>query len=335
MKILHIDTPELHQACDEFVSASEYGSIWQHSAWGNFQQAVGKKVFRLAVFDTEKRTDPTLPGDIIATAQVVETQLPLGKKWWYLSRGPIWTEDRGSGALLQELQIYAKNKKCIFIKMDPEQALPVTIPTIPTQTVQPEHTLTLDLTKSEEEILTQMKPKGRYNIHLAEKKDVRIHATTSTEKFYNLLAETTSRDGFRGWGRGYYNQMLKFLDKNILLLEAEHEGEIIAGGIFTFYGKKAVYYYGASANHKRNLMAPYLLQWQAILEAKKRGCTEYDFLGIAPENEPKHAWAGVTDFKLKFGGQRKKYPRSAQITISVFWTKLYHFSQSLKRFFGA
>lgn len=335
MKILHIDTLELHQACDEFVLNSDFGSVWQHSAWGKFQEKLGNHVFRLAVFDTEKRTDPTLPGDILAVAQVVESDLPLKKKWWYVPRGPVWTEDRGCGALLQELQIHAKDKKAIFIKLDPEQNLPVTIPTIPTKTVQPTDTLLLDLTKSEDEILEQMKPKGRYNIRLAEKKGVTVRTTKSTENFYNLLQHTTQRDGFRGWNRGYYDQMLKTLDKNILLLEAVHEDEVIASGIFTFCGKKAIYYYGASGNHKRNLMAPYLIQWHAIQEAKKHGCESYDFLGIAPENDPKHAWAGVTDFKLKFGGERKKYPQPGQITISPLWTKSYKITQSLRKIFGA
>ncbi len=335
MKIIHIDTPELHQACDEFVLKSEVGSVWQHSDWGKFQNSLGNNVFRLAVFDTEKRTDPTLPGDILAVAQVIESNLPMKKKWWYIPRGPIWTEDRGCGALLQELQLHAKNKKAIFIKLDPEQVLPVTIPTTPTKTVQPEHTLLLDLTKSEDDILAQMKPKGRYNIRLAEKKDIKIRITKSTENFYKLLEHTTQRDGFRGWGRGYYDQMLKNLNKNITLLEAVHENEVIASGIFTFYGDKAVYYYGASGNHKRNLMAPYLVQWHAIQEAKKRGCKSYDFLGIAPENEKNHPWVGVTDFKLKFGGQRKKYPQPGQITISPLWTKNYKIAQSLRKIFGA
>lgn len=336
MKVIHIDTPELHQACDKFVLNSEHGSLWQHSLWGKFQEATGKKVLRLAAFATPERIEPlSPPNEIIAVAQIIKSDLPTKKTWWYLPRGPVWTEDRGCGALLQELQFQARKEQCLFIKLDPEKNLPATISTTPTETVQPAHTLIVDLTKSEEEILAQMKPKGRYNIRVAEKNGVTIRVTNSTENFYNLLQATTARDGFRGWGRGYYDQMLKTLDKNIILIEAVHENEVIAGGIFTFFGKKAIYYYGVSANHKRNLMAPYLIQWNAILEAKKRGCTEYDFLGIAPENSPKHPWAGVTDFKLKFGGQRKNYPHASQITIRPFWTKAYHGVQALKRFFGA
>ncbi|HBA44566.1 TPA: hypothetical protein DEG21_04380 [Patescibacteria group bacterium] len=42
--------------------------------------------------------------------------------------------------------------------------------------------------------------------------------------------------------------------------------------MFVFYEKTAAYYYGASTsdNNFRKYMATYLLQWEMILEAKKR-----------------------------------------------------------------
>jgi len=93
---------------------------------------------------------------------------------------------------------------------------------------------------------------------------------------------------------------------------AEFEGEIIAGIIVTFFGDMAIYYFGASGNAHRNVMAPYLLQWVAMRFAKARGIKWYDFLGIAPldengEVDEKHAWAGVTEFKRKFGGVTVNY----------------------------
>jgi len=65
-----------------------------------------------------------------------------------------------------------------------------------------------------------------------------------------------------------------------------------------------VYNYGASSNRKRNLMAPYLLQWKGIEWAKSQGAMVYDFLGISPENTPNHQLENVAGFKLKFGGTR-------------------------------
>jgi lipid II:glycine glycyltransferase (peptidoglycan interpeptide bridge formation enzyme) len=102
---------------------------------------------------------------------------------------------------------------------------------------------------------------------------------------------------------------------------AEHEGKIIAGIIVTFFGDTATYYYGASSYEHRQIMAPYLLQWHAILEAKKDGCLIYDFLGISGGG--KSAWdkrlSGVTEFKQKFGGEAVHYAKTAEFTFRPFW----------------
>jgi len=84
-----------------------------------------------------------------------------------------------------------------------------------------------------------------------------------------------------------------------------------------------IYYYGASDNHYRKVMAPYLLQWEAIKESKKRGCKYYDFLGIAPEGAVNHPWAGVTQFKGKFGGEVVDYPKAKDLVLKPFWYFLY------------
>ena len=101
--------------------------------------------------------------------------------------------------------------------------------------------------------------------------------------------------------------MLESLGNNARLYLARLNGQILAATIVTFFKDTATYYYGASSNSHRNLMAPYLLQWQAIKDAKKMSLKLYDFLGISPDNNKKHPWYGVTAFKLKFGGEKINY----------------------------
>lgn len=166
-------------------------------------------------------------------------------------------------------------------------------------------TALIDLKKSEEEILAEMKPKWRYNIRLAEKKWVKIFKKEKTDEnikiFYDLMMETTSRDNFFGNTFEYYKIFLKNLN-NSKLLFAEYEWKIIAAWIFTFDEKIAIYYYWASTSDKnfRNLMAPYLLQWEAIKIGKSLNCEIYDFLWVAEEWDLNSSLAWVTDFKLKF-----------------------------------
>ncbi|MBI2464387.1 peptidoglycan bridge formation glycyltransferase FemA/FemB family protein [Candidatus Peregrinibacteria bacterium] len=238
------------------------------------------------------------------------------------------------------------------------------------QHYQPEWTNMIDLSLPEEKILQQMKPKGRYNIRLAQKKGVKsllwkwdrerelhdptfLKAEEAGRVFFQLFEETTTRDGFHGHDADYYTRFLMtsgdfglgklFIaympheienkqqisedtikrdlqekdstrichisrdmtakdsigvhDKNVAhsafsSSEQSFPREIvkkiggvpIAAIIVTHFGDRATYFYGASSNRHRDLMAPYLLQWTAMLDAKKHGYLWYDLFGIAPSS---------------------------------------------------
>jgi lipid II:glycine glycyltransferase (peptidoglycan interpeptide bridge formation enzyme) len=186
--------------------------------------------------------------------------------------------------------------------------------------VQPPDTVLVDLAPPQEEILRRMKPKGRYNIGLAAKKGVVVERRDEPglDVFYALYGETAKRDGIAIHGPGYYRTLFacsrepggepggepgRNTGGEVRLYLAFHEGDPIAGIIVLFWGPSAVYLYGASSNHKRNLMAPYALQWRAIQDAKAVGCTEYDLYGIPPREDPSHPMAGLYRFKTAFGGR--------------------------------
>ena len=74
-------------------------------------------------------------------------------------------------------------------------------------------------------------------------------------------------------------------------------------------------------------MAPYLLHWEALKEAKKRGCQFYDFWGIDHKR-----WPGLTRFKNSFGGEIISYPGSFDFVISSKWYFLYQLGKLIKKF---
>lgn len=184
------------------------------------------------------------------------------------------------------------------------------------------HTAIINLKQDSEAIFAHMKPKGRYNIRLAEKSGVEVEQVSYSEEyldiFYSILSETLERDGFSANSKEYFRTFLQYLEKQDIggLFIAKRENEVIATGIFLFYKKTALYYYGASSsdNAKRKYMASYLLQWRAIEEAKNCGCEVFDFLGIADPNELDSPLAGVTDFKLKLTDESREWQKS-QILI--------------------
>lgn len=207
----------------------------------------------------------------------------------------------------KKLKQLAKQTGASFIHLEPYKKLPSFSGTrglkSPFNYIEP-HTLVLDLKKSPEKLLEEMKPKGRYNIRLSQKKSLEIKPEANVDNFYKLLTQTTSRDGFSGASKNYYQTMLDQLgEKNCKLWTAFYQNEPVASLICTFHKNTATYYYGASSNQHRNLMAPYLLQWHAIEFSQQAGYDYYDFLGVAPPNQTKHKLAGVSSFKNKFGGQ--------------------------------
>jgi lipid II:glycine glycyltransferase (peptidoglycan interpeptide bridge formation enzyme) len=95
-------------------------------------------------------------------------------------------------------------------------------------------------------------------------------------------------------------------------LLAEHEGRLLAGLVVFGQGDTACYMYGASADEGRYLMPNYLLQWEAMLWARERGCRLYDLWGIPDEDaatleahftERSDGLWGVYRFKRGFGGR--------------------------------
>lgn len=300
--------------------------LWQTEEWENFQKALGRETIRMEQSKTLLIVNPTF----------------LGKKNGYIPRGPVLKGKDELKSFQDELKELAKKHNLIFTKVDPYNQIGFEKSLHPRKTysVQPDTSLVLDLKLSEEELLTRMKRKGRYNIKLAAKKGVKIKMGKNAEEkrkfvsiFFKMLKETTERDEFSSHKEEYYQKMLESIPFAEILI-AFHEDKPLAAGIFTYREKTAIYYYGSSSNQHRELMAPYLLQWEAIKEGKKRGCEIYDFLGIAPEGAQKnHRFRGITDFKKKFGGKVISYPKAVDLIHKPYWYNLYRSLKIMQKLF--
>ena len=205
--------------------------------------------------------------------------------------------------------------------------------------VQPPDTVLLPLDKTEEELLSAMKPKWRYNIRLAEKKGVTVRAAgaESIDSFYKVFMETAARDRIAVHGKDYYKSLLELsadgAHVKTTLYIAEHEGETLAGIITLFTDTEAVYLYGASSDNKRNLMPAYLLQWTAIQDAKKFGSKVYDFYGIPPTDDEHHPMHGLYRFKTGFGGTVVHRAGSFDMPVKPFFYAFYILLEKLRAFY--
>jgi peptidoglycan pentaglycine glycine transferase (the first glycine) len=278
-------------------------SFLQSNEWLDFQKRMGRDVWQTSGIG------------------VIEHVLPTGKTYFYSPR-PNLSGDINE--LINETKKIAKKRNAIFFKIEPQNSIDLTkYGLIKSNSVQPLQTLILDITKSEEELLSGMHPKMRYNIGLAQKKGIKIRMANKEDDFtdfWRLMLQTSKRDGFKSYSRIYYEEMLEI--PGVALFLAEYGNEVIAANIVVFYKNTAIYLHGASDYEHRNLMAMPLLQWHQILEAKKIGCTEYDFWGI---DEKK--WPGVTRFKRGFNGKEITYPGAYDLVFKPFWYKLYKFAK--------
>ena len=217
--------------------------------------------------------------------------------------------------------------------------------------MQPREILILDILKSEEEILAGMKQKTRYNIKLSQKRGVSVKAIYNfqfpiskpyIEEFLRLVKITAKRDKITSHPESYYRKMFEAIPSDILRFYiAEYEGKIIAANLVLFFGKTATYMHGSSDNEHRNLMAPYLLQWQAIQDAKKSGCIKYDLGGVKTNKisnfkfQISNSWGGITKFKTGFAPDVKpvQFPGCYDIILKPAKYNLYRVLQKIKRIF--
>lgn len=328
-----------NQQLETFICSHPYSSLWHTVAWNTFQTKNGNPGIFFGVADNDE----------IIAAGLLQLRHRSFFKFGYIQGGILYKEDKLDSKLynviingLKEIAAEKKLMHCFvdwvipYNDKDADFFHSAANHNFNVKAVIPTFTNILDITKTEDELLAEMKPKGRYNIKLAGKKGVTIREGKEEEilEFYRLLEITTARDGFRANNLGYYQSFIRELPFARFMV-AEHENEIIAGGIFTYSGKQALYYYGASASHKRNLMAPYLLQWEALMYGKANGCTYYDFMGIADPQNPQDPLNGVTDFKLKFGNGTTRFLPAFDIIFNPFKYHLYQTALKVNAFLNS
>ncbi len=298
-------------------AGSEFLQSWE---WGLFQKELGRESYFLKIQDDN---------GIISQCLFIKYKLPFNKCYLYSPRPLVFNEEHLK-ILIEGLKELTGKEKTIFIRCDLRSNNDLEgFKRI--NDVQPSKTTILDLRKTEEEILFPMHHKTRYNIRLAKRYGVKVFRSEKEEHqkiFLNLLHQTAKREKFRIYSDDYYIRLLNFKSDFSRLYLAEHQNKILAAHLLIFFGRTATYLHGASSRENREVMAPYLLHWESIKEAKKSGFHFYDFWGI---DEKK--WPGLTRFKMGFGGRKILCPGTFDLPLSDYWCNLYKLSKTCFRLF--
>ncbi len=264
---------------DGFIASQSGSQFTQSWDWGEFRASTGHPVERLALVDDR--------GKWMAAASIAFHRKPIFDGFWYAQRGPVIRHDLSAqakeilAAFVSELEARGLLRRALFWRLEPaiewkREEEPLGSPFIRARSYQPSATVLLDLTKTEEELLSRMHEKTRYNVRLAERKGVRVREGSSSDEieiFLRLNAETAARDAFASQPSPYIRRTVEFFapKKMASIRIAEIDGVPLAANVEMAFGDTTTYLYGASSNANRNAMAPFALHWEAIRAAKAAG----------------------------------------------------------------
>ncbi len=306
-------------------------SIFQTTEWEQLKLQTGyQKSYRV--------------GDIL----VLQKNLPLGRSMLYSPMVDLKNNKLSVTAdFINQIKEIGQKENAIFYRLEIDT--PVIADSQFTlqgfkkafEEMQPEHTLILDISNSQDEILAQMKQKGRYNIKIGQKNNILIESSIEKgellDNFYQLYAKTGSRHSITYRSKKYFEALLDLLGQRgyarVYSASAVIDGKkvVLAGAIILFFENRATYLYGGSSDDFKNMMAPYPLHWQIINEAKGLNMTEYDFFGISPNDDPKHPWSGVTRFKKQFGGTETQLIGSYDLIMRPLEYRAFKLAEKIRR----
>ncbi len=304
---------------ENIVDTVSPNALFQRFDWGEVQRMCGVHTFRFGYF--ERNT-------VIGIALAIVVCAKRGN-FLHIRHGPVitsWNTDMFE-FVLAHLKKIARENNCVCIRISPCVENTETYKNIfsscggkpaAIHAMDAEYSWVLPLDDTEEHILANMRKTTRYEIRRAPKLGVTIEKTTdpkSLSVFFDLYNKTAIRHGFVEHTSIKEEFNVFAANGNALHIIGRIDGEPIASAIILFAGCEAIYHHGAS--ELSSAPASYLVQWEAILEAKKRGMKTYNFWGIAPTENHHHPWYGLTQFKKGFGGQVRSFIHAYDFPLSL------------------
>jgi lipid II:glycine glycyltransferase (peptidoglycan interpeptide bridge formation enzyme) len=304
----------------------------QSWAWGEFRKKQGSIVERFVVDQKGYLVLFSKLPLLNKTVGILTQSQPINKK------------------VVDKLKNLGKKHNAIFIKVEPYQYeeidannnLPkyrkalVKLGLKKGKNLYPRYSFLIDLSKSTDELMGQMKSKTRYNVRLSKKRGVTTKMVSSDkdfEAYLTLLTETTNRQEFFAHTKNYQQNMWDVMKRAKIakLMAARYDEDVLTTFVLFEFNERFYYPYGASTRKHKNLMAPQLTMWSVIEHGKQKGLTELELWGSLGKNPDKNdPWYGFHRFKEGFGGKHIEYVGAYDLIVSKGWYRLYCFADTLR-----
>jgi lipid II:glycine glycyltransferase (peptidoglycan interpeptide bridge formation enzyme) len=323
---------------EEFLSNCTDKTFLQSWNWGDFNLAQGSKIWRLGAFNGV---------NLLAIALVVKIAARRGT-FLFVPHGPVFAKGLALKdkkdileLVLLHLSESVKEERASFVRIAPildasEENENIFIDLGFRRSpihMHPEVTWELNIDKPEEQLLLEMRKTTRYLIRQAEKNsDIEIIKSNNIEDlklFWPAYKDTAKRHHFVVFSEKYLEREFNSFapDDQIMIFLGKYKDKVVSASIFVFWQDRCFYHHSGSLSKYNKIPVSYLLQWEAIKEAKRRGCRVYNFWGISPDIKTeqdavksKHPWAGLSLFKMGFGGSKKEYVETQDLILSSrYW----------------
>ena len=322
---------------EDFLQNCQEKTFLHSWNWGEFNVAQGYKIWRLGVYNRET---------LFAVVMAIKITARRGT-FLFIPHGPVTID--GTAADRQEIlklfllhiQDAIKEEKISFLRVAPVwQRTPENESVFEDSKfrqapihMHPEVTWELNIAPTENEILAGMRKTTRYLIKQALKNpDIVIERSTNPDDlkyFWPVYKETAERHNFVVFSEKYLMAEFEIFvkDNQIELFLGKYKGEVVSAALFVFWQGTCVYHHSGSLSKFNKIPVSYLLQWEAIRTAKAKGCVAYNFWGVSPDVKTpedaassRHPWAGLSLFKMGFGGSLKEYVKTQDLPISSkYW----------------
>lgn len=282
----------------------------QSEAWEAFQADLGRRVLRDQ-------------GDGWSWMAFVEE----GKltKRLYCPYGPTTQSEKALQEACISLRQCAKAEGADYIRIEPMVEESVELGRLgavrAVRDVQPAHTLRIDLTRAEEDILMDITSGNRRAYTGAAKRGMTFRKSRSLEDlgiFLNAIHEVAAATGMHPHTDSYFKKQMGVLlpleAASILIAEV---GSKPAASMIVYDDGKVRYYAHAAAHYEFHKLQPAAaLLVYAMLDAKTMGLQAFDMYGVSPPDEPNHPWAGFSRFKRSFGGEEVAFSGTWDISVN-------------------
>ena len=287
-------------AWDEALTRFDQFSPFQSYAWGEQRRALGWTPYRWLACNDEN--------EIVAMMQGYVRRYPFGI-------GLVWSEGGPTGDLSLFDDGFAKAVKeatglrSIYYRFrcdrprQIEDALRLSAQgwTIPWSPLTPNYTMTIDVSRTPEELLASCERNWRRNLKRS------TECNLSVKEWFDATAEEVvevyrSMETVKGLEEQHslaeVEQLLSHLRDNIVLYRCDDaDGRLVSLMGCLVAGDRACLVLSATGPHGRDTHASYAIFWHLIQHCQRIGLREFDFAGIDPVRNP-----GVYRFKRAAGG---------------------------------